>query len=188
MNPFKYGSTVDGEHFCPRPELERKLASYIEAGQNVVIQGERRTGKTSLVLETVRHMRGVALFHADFLGVRDQADFCGRLVSALGRLENSDGWLAKILRALAHLRPSVTLDPATGAPSVTLDARVALRDQDHLERAVGPKLPEKRNEWPEKVRVLVARANNHRRARSEWGSHGAHYTTNSFSQRISTGP
>ena len=57
MNPFKYGSTVDGEHFCPRPELERKLASYIEAGQNVVIQGERRTGKTSLVLETVRHMR-----------------------------------------------------------------------------------------------------------------------------------
>jgi hypothetical protein len=125
MNPFKYGSTVDGEHFCPRPELARKLASYIEAGQNVVIQGERRTGKTSLVFETVRHMRGVALFHADFLGVRDQADFCGRLVSALGRLESSDGWLAKILRALAHLRPSVTLDPATGAPSVTLDARVA---------------------------------------------------------------
>ena len=59
MNPFKYGETVNGENFCRRPELSRTLRGYVEAGQNVVIQGERRMGKTSLVLETVRGMKGM---------------------------------------------------------------------------------------------------------------------------------
>ena len=61
MNPFKYGETVNGENFCRRPELSRTLRGYVEAGQNVVIQGERRMGKTSLVLETVRGMKGIAV-------------------------------------------------------------------------------------------------------------------------------
>ncbi|MBP5234331.1 MAG: ATP-binding protein [Planctomycetes bacterium] len=125
MNPFKYGCTVGGDDFCPRPKLARALEAFIESGQNVVMQGERRTGKTSLVLETVRNMKGVALFHADFLGVRDHAEFCGRLASALARLERSDGWLTKILRAIAHLRPLVSIDPASGAPTVSLDAKLA---------------------------------------------------------------
>ena len=47
--PFRYGCVVEGEYFCPRPELERQLRDYAEAGQNLVIQGERRMGKTSLV-------------------------------------------------------------------------------------------------------------------------------------------
>ena len=45
--PFRYGCVVDGEYFCPRPELERQLRNYAESGQNLVIQGERRMGKTS---------------------------------------------------------------------------------------------------------------------------------------------
>lgn len=125
MNPFKYGCTVDGEYFCRRPALERELASCIESGQNVVIQGERRTGKTSLVLETVRRTKGVALFHADLLCVRDRADLCRRLASALGRLESGEGWLARVLRSLAHLRPFVAIDPASGSPTVSVDARLA---------------------------------------------------------------
>ena len=125
MNPFKYGGVVDGEFFCPRPDLERSLASYIKSGQNVVIQGERRTGKTSLVLETVRNLKGFALFHADFLGVRDLTDFCNRLASAFARLEYTDSWLAKLVRSLTQLRPVVSIDPSSGAPTVSLDARLA---------------------------------------------------------------
>ena len=79
MNPFKYGCTVEGDCFCRRPKLAKRLKEYIKSGQNVVIQGERRMGKTSLVLETVRGMKGVALYHADFLFVRDRADLCRRL-------------------------------------------------------------------------------------------------------------
>ena len=125
MNPFRYGCTVNGDFFCPRPVLERELASRIESGQNVVMQGDRRTGKTSLVIETVRHMKNIALFHADFLCVRDQADVCRRLVAAIARLEDSESWATKTLRMLAHLRPTVSIDPSSGSPTVTVDARVA---------------------------------------------------------------
>ena len=125
MNPFKYGSTVEGDFFCPRPDLEQKLAAYIQSGQNVVIQGERRTGKTSLVLETVRNMKGVALFHADFLAVRDLADLCERLVSAFAKLERSDTWLSKTFRFLSHLRPVMSIDQNSGSPTISLDTRIA---------------------------------------------------------------
>ena len=49
MNPFRHGCVVDGEYFCPRPELERHLRSFAESGQNVVVHGELRMDKTSLI-------------------------------------------------------------------------------------------------------------------------------------------
>ena len=44
MSPFKYGCTVSDEFFCPRPELERRLAEHIKSGQHVAVVGPRRTG------------------------------------------------------------------------------------------------------------------------------------------------
>ena len=57
MNPFRYGCVVDGEFFCPRPELERQFQAFAESGQNVVIQGERRMGK---VIELSSALGGLA--------------------------------------------------------------------------------------------------------------------------------
>lgn len=125
MNPFKYGCTVAGEYFCQRPELSRQLRNYVESGQNVVIQGERRMGKTSLVLETVRHMRGMALLHIDLLCVRDTADFCRRMAVALARLENSAGFVEKAMLSLARLRPTLTIDPDSGSPVLSVDTAAA---------------------------------------------------------------
>lgn len=125
MSPFKYGCTVGGEFFCPRPKLERALKSHILSGQNVVIQGERRMGKTSLVLETVRKTRGVSLLHADLLCVRDTADLCRRLATALSRMERTAGFLEKTVRALSRLRPTITIDQNTGAPTLSVDTAAA---------------------------------------------------------------
>ena len=47
MSFFKYGMVVDGENYCPRPELARQFSQLVESGLNVVVQGERRMGKTS---------------------------------------------------------------------------------------------------------------------------------------------
>lgn len=66
MNPFKYGCVVGGENYCSRPELQRQLAELVRSGQNVVVQGPRRMGKTSLVVETVKSLRGVTFVYADF--------------------------------------------------------------------------------------------------------------------------
>jgi len=125
MNPFKYGCAVGGEHFCSRPKLERQLRNNILSGQNVVIQGERRMGKTSLVLETIRKTKGVSLIHADLLCVRDTADLCRRLAAALARHEKSAGFLEKLVRSLARLRPTITIDQNTGSPTISVDSAAA---------------------------------------------------------------
>ncbi len=64
MNPFKYGQIVKENDFCRRPELEKNLANQIKRGQNVYIQGERRTGKSSLIYETVR--KGLSICESIF--------------------------------------------------------------------------------------------------------------------------
>lgn len=125
MNPFKYGCTVAGEYFCPRKELAKRLRGYVESGQNVVIQGERRMGKTSLALETIRSMKGVALFHVDLLCVRDTADLCRRFSSALVRMERKSGFVERIVRSLARLRPTLSLDPDNGSPVISVDLTAA---------------------------------------------------------------
>ncbi len=125
MNPFKYGCTVHGEHFCGRPKLSRVLREYIESGQNVVMQGERRMGKTSLVLETVSRMKGLGVIHADLFCVHDVADLCHRLASALARLESTAGFLEKVVHALARLRPTLSIDPNTGTPTVSVEVGAA---------------------------------------------------------------
>ena len=58
MNPFKYGSIVLGKDLCGREDLLKQIAGHIEAFQNIVVFGERRVGKSSLVFEAVRRLRG----------------------------------------------------------------------------------------------------------------------------------
>ena len=62
MNPFKYGSIVLGKDFCGRKDLLKQIAAHMEASQNIVIVGERRIGKSSLVYEAVRKLRGTTYF------------------------------------------------------------------------------------------------------------------------------
>ena len=125
MNAFKYGCSVDGENFCPRPQLSKALRTYVTSGQNLVIQGERRIGKTSLVKETVSSMRGWSMVYADFMGVRSVSDVCNRLADALARFDSSDAFLRKIFAALLHLRPVATIDAMTGMPTITVDTRAS---------------------------------------------------------------
>ena len=125
MSPFKYGCTVSDEFFCPRPELEKRLSGHIKSGQHVAVIGPRRTGKSSLVLETVRKTKGFALFHVDFLDVRSRAEMCKRLVASLSRLETTDSWLSKMMKALVRLRPMLSIDPRDGSPTVCIDTREA---------------------------------------------------------------
>ena len=125
MNAFKYGCSVDGENFCARPDLSKSLSTYVESGQNLVIQGERRIGKTSLVKETVSSMRGWSMLYADFMGVKSVTDVCNRVADALARFDSSDSFMRRIFAALVHLRPVATVDAMTGLPTISVDARAS---------------------------------------------------------------
>jgi len=76
MNPFKYGQVVFDKDFCPRPQLEKKFIDYISSGQNVLLEGERRIGKTSLIFEIMRKMKKFLLLYIDIMEIKNADDFC----------------------------------------------------------------------------------------------------------------
>lgn len=121
MNPFRYGEVVTGDDFCPRPNLVRQLRGHLEAGQNVVVLGERRMGKTSLIFETARRVRGLRLIYAQLWAVKSVEDIASRLLRAITTMQTRESsFLERVARSLSHLRPRIEFDPRTGQPSVTV--------------------------------------------------------------------
>jgi hypothetical protein len=126
MNPFRYGQVVSGEDFCPRPRLSGEMTGFIESGQNTVVLGERRTGKTSMICEAIRCLKKHRMLYVDLLEIKTSDDLCKRLLKAVISTQRQSGFVDKLLRSLSHLRPTVSLDPLTGQPTVSLDAAVKM--------------------------------------------------------------
>lgn len=125
MAPFKYGMVVNGENYCPRPELTRQFSKLVAADLNVVVQGERRMGKTSFVREAIGSMRGVKLVYVDLYCVKTIEEFCRRVVASVASLDRSSGFLRRTAQLIASLRPVLTIDRDTGVPQLTVDSRSA---------------------------------------------------------------
>lgn len=121
MNPFKYGCIVDGDDFCARKELSAQLLDYVRRGQNIVIQGERRIGKSSLVYNTLKGQKKYKPIMIDLMGVKSTVDICNRIADALTRFDSSDGFFRRTMSLLAHLRPIITVDAMTGMPTISVD-------------------------------------------------------------------
>ncbi|MEM1295975.1 MAG: ATP-binding protein [Verrucomicrobiota bacterium] len=124
-NPFLYGCIVESGQYCPRPRLEKRLTSFIRNGQNVAILGPRRVGKSSLIHHAAAGIKGTTLLYADLWGVNTLNDFIRRCVQALDSIEDKASLFQKVARALPGLTMSMSVDPVTGAPSLTptLEAR-----------------------------------------------------------------
>ena len=135
INPFKYGCVVEDSFYCPRPSLERQLAGFIRSGQNVVVHGERRMGKTSLINAVVRGMCGWRMLYVDLLHVQTVGDVCRRIVSSVRNLERKASLFEKALKLLPRLRPVMKVDPATGEFGFGLDAR-AVEDPYAMEEVL----------------------------------------------------
>ena len=124
MNPFKYGCVVAGENYCRRPELQRQLSELVKSGQNVVVQGPRRMGKTSLVVETVKSLRGVTLLYVDLFSVRSVGEFCRKVVSATAKC-GKRSFLERTAELVKGLRPVFSVDRDSGAPTISVDIKAA---------------------------------------------------------------
>ena len=56
-NPFRYGAKVTGGEFYDRVEIQKSILNVIDGGNNVVLYGPRRYGKSSLMAEVVERLR-----------------------------------------------------------------------------------------------------------------------------------
>ena len=126
MNPFKYGMVVSGKDFCGRKALLKQIGNHIISSQQVVVLGERRVGKTSTVYEAVNRCKTVRLLYVDLLGIKSVDGMCRRILKAIIVQEQKTGWFEKIFKTLAHLRPSISVDPITSLPTVSFDSSIEL--------------------------------------------------------------
>jgi len=82
-NPFVYGQVlIPGRPFCPRPQLEASVLEAAAHQQRLVLLGERRMGKSSLVEHTLAGP-GHILVAVDLRGLDSAQDFVDRMMLRL---------------------------------------------------------------------------------------------------------
>lgn len=136
MNPFHYGSIVTAKDFCGRAEAIKQIQQHMDGGQNVVVYGERRVGKTSLIFEAIRRKKSHRTLRLDLMNIKSIDTLCRKFISALGEMEQHAGFIEKFIRSIPALRPTVTLDLLTGMPTFGVDIAVAL-SAANLQQIIG---------------------------------------------------
>lgn len=135
-NPFKYGCIVTGDDFCDRPELVGQLKGYIQSGQNAVVYGERRVGKTSVVFHAASKSKPRKPLVIDFMGIKSADSLLKRILRAVVAQEKRKGVLAAVLKRFAAIRPTLSLDPVTALPTVSFDASLEMKAES-IGEAIG---------------------------------------------------
>ncbi len=129
MIPFKSGMFVEGKDFCGRTLELETLKTHILSNARVCVQGERRIGKSSLILETIREIPKRQALYIDLLGVKSENDICRRVISGILSFGKSDSFIMKMMKAFASLRPSLSIDPLTNQPSLGIATATKLPPQ-----------------------------------------------------------
>jgi AAA+ ATPase superfamily predicted ATPase len=135
-NPFSYSDYVTGEAFCNRNTEQKDLTYYAQNSQNVLIYSHRRMGKTSLLHQVIHRLKKarpkVNSVYIDLYGTLDENDFIDAVLSGLAQIESK---LEKILKQMAGLKVSGSIDPLTNLP--TLSASIKPREKpEYLEKAL----------------------------------------------------
>lgn len=130
-NPFRYGVPVSGEFYLPRPEFVETLVQYALSGQNILLFGPRRFGKTSFLREYAAALinKGIEVVTIDTYPITTQRDFLHALAKGLGfkKLKSPGETIKGIVDAAFRIRPRVTIE----TEGLSLDFSIpALSDEE----------------------------------------------------------
>jgi hypothetical protein len=135
VNPFRYGALALDEAFTNRETEIRELTRDILNGQDVVVLAPRRYGKTSLVWRVIQEVvkKKVLIAQVNLMTTPTKERLAEKLADTIHENIASALFRARErLRIFADLRirPIVTIDPDTGAPSFSFDAGHPRQDVD----------------------------------------------------------
>ncbi len=135
MNPFRYGALALDEAFTDREEEVAELSRDILNGQDVVVFAPRRYGKTSLVWRVIQELvgRDVLVAQVNVMTAPTKERLAEKLAKTIHENVASPLFRARErLRIFSDLRirPVVTVDPETGAPSFSFEAGRPQQDVD----------------------------------------------------------
>ena len=127
LNPFEMMTYLGPEYFCDREDEITALNSSLENRRNVVLSSPRRYGKTNLLLHwhhLLNKIKGNTTIYLDILYTKSDKEFCEYFASkVLKAVSDKDNIIQKTLHSFGKLRPSVSIDPYSGSPTVSLDVK-----------------------------------------------------------------
>ena len=139
INPFLLTGYISPEYFCDRTEETRKLVSALRNGRNVTLVSPRRMGKTGLIHHAFHQLLhsddNVSCYYVDLYQTDSFASLVRQLANAvLGTLDTRE---TKVLKTVAaffkSLRPTLSLDPMTGEPSLSVDLQPQMAEHSLAE-------------------------------------------------------
>ena len=140
-NPFVYGQVlVPGRAFCPRPTLEEQVIEAAQSQSRIVLVGERRMGKSSLVEHTLKDSSHI-LVSVDLRGLISVEDFIDRLTMHLASALKAHRTVLKHLPAPLQDALSFLEEVKLHAGPLELSTRgkpkasTVIRAMDAIERA-----------------------------------------------------
>ena len=129
MNPFKYGTIVEGDFFTDRVEETAVLLQKLDSENHIVLISPRRFGKSSLVQKVLSQVDRPQI-RIDLQYVMSVDDLAAQLLKAIFRIFPME----KVRHAMTHFRiaPTLSMNAVTGAMEVsfqpTANASVLLED------------------------------------------------------------
>jgi hypothetical protein len=130
MNPFKFGTIVQGEFFTDRIEELEHVKQLLDSENHLVLISPRRFGKSSLIAKALQQT-GRPSITIDFMKVLSTEDLAAQILSGVFRLHKME----KLKHLLAHFRiaPNISYNPMTEGWDISFmplmeKASVALED------------------------------------------------------------
>jgi uncharacterized protein len=137
-NPFLISGYLGATYFCNRKKETKSIIAALENGRNVTLISLRRMGKTGLIKHAFQQIKTkkVSLIYVDLLHTTDMQTMVKEFAKAtinqlsLGVMKSS---FQKITTLFGSLRPTFSVDPVSGAPSVEIDVQKGKQSTKTLE-------------------------------------------------------
>jgi len=123
-NPFIIKGYVSKELFCDREKEIKLLERNVRNGIDVTLVSPRRMGKTGLIsrfFDELRADRSIETLYVDIYSSRDINDLIKMLAEAIMKKFPERSTIGRrFMDFLKGMRPSISFDPLTGAPKVSI--------------------------------------------------------------------
>lgn len=116
MNPFKFGTIVEGDFFTDRVAETAQMEQKLDSENHIVLISPRRFGKSSLV-QRVLSQTDRPILQLDLQYVLSVEDFAAQLLRVIFKRFQME----QVRHAMTHFRviPTVSSNPVTGAMEVS---------------------------------------------------------------------
>ena len=123
-NPFALKPFVSKDLFCDRDAEVELLIGYLFGGSDVTLISPRRMGKTGLIMRTFEEIKerrsDVLTFYVDIMNTRTIDDFNRKLMESVVAVLKKENIVNRFIKFISGLRPSISYDPLTAEPQVSL--------------------------------------------------------------------